>query len=155
MTIEINDLEAAHAALVEIAKVERAIENAYQPIASSLMVDGKNGVEKYVKERKDALKAYIEAHGNEPVTDGETGVRARLEARKSPATYDIETLLKTKDGSAALIEAGERGYVRIDDKMLSDFRKRSPGATWADAIWRSRMQTGQTSALYIDREAGK
>lgn len=153
MAIEINDLEEAHAALVEIAKVERAIENAYQPIASILMVDGKTGVEKYVKERRDALKAYIEEHGNESVTDGELGVRARIEPRKSPATYDIETLLKSKDGPSALIEAGERGYVRIDDKMLSDFRKRSPGATWADAIWESRMQAGQISALYIDREA--
>lgn len=151
MSIEINDLEAAHAALVEVAKVERAIESAYQPIASSLMVGGRNGVEKYVKERKDALKAYIEQHGG-PVTDGELGVKARVEARNAPATYDIETLLKTKDGPAALIEAGERGYVRIDDRMLQDFRKRSPGASWADAIFRSRMQTGQTSALYIDRD---
>jgi len=152
VSIEINDLEAAHAALVEVAKVERAIESAYQPIASSLMVDGRNGVEKYVKERKDALKAYIEQHGG-PVTDGELGVKARIEARNTPAIYDISTLLKTKDGPEALIEAGERGYVRIDDRMLQDFRKRSPGASWADAIFRSRMQTGQTSALYIEGEA--
>lgn len=148
--MEINDLEQAHAALVEIEKVERAIDRAYQPIASSLMVDGRNGVEKYIKERKDALKAYMEANGG-PVTDGELGVKARLETRNTAATYDIETLLKTKDGSSALIEAGERGYVRIDDKMLLDFRKRSPGASWADAIYRARMQTGQTTAIYIDR----
>ena len=148
--MEINDLEAAHAALVDIEKVERALDNAYQMIASSLMLNGRNGVERYIKERKDALKAFMENNGG-PVTDGELGVKARLEPRNMPATYDIATLLKTKGGLEALREAGEGGYVRIDDKMLNDFRKRSPGASWADAIYRARMQTGQTTAIYIDR----
>ena len=148
--MEIDDLEQAHAALVEIEKVERALDNAYQMIASSLMLNGRNGVEKYIKERKDALKVYMDANGG-PVTDGELGVTARLEPRNMPATYDIATLLQTKDGLDALREAGEGGYVRIDDKRLTDFRKRTPGASWADAIFRARMPIGQTTAIYIDR----
>ena len=148
--MEINDLEQAHAALVEIEKVERALDRAYQPVADSLELADRKAVDNYIKTRREALKAYMQEHGG-PVTDGELGVKARLETRNTAATYDIETLLKTKDGSSALIEAGERGYVRIDDKMLLDFRKRSPGASWADAIYRARMQTGQTTAIYIDR----
>lgn len=151
MPIEIDDRGEARRVLSDYEMTERAIDQAFQPIASSLIVGGRKGVEKIQAERKDALKKWSADHGNEPVEDGELDVRTRMEESKAAATYDIETLLKTKDGEAHLLEAARRGYVRIDDTMLKDFRKRTPGATWADAIWMSRMQFGGTPRFYIDR----
>lgn len=150
MTIEINDRAEARRVLSDYELTERAIDLAYQAIASSLLVDGRNGVQKLQDERKAALKAFIEANGNEAVEDGELAVRARLNPRSTTPLYDMISCANTEAGAQAILEAARAGFVRVDHKMLTDFRKRA-GAGWGDIIDRYRMPAGATGAIYIDR----
>ena len=114
MTIEIDDRAAARDMLATYEMVERAIDNAYQPIASSLLVDGRKGVERLQSDRKDALKAFIQAHDNEAIEDAEFGVTAKITVRSTTPTYDLITCANTEAGAAALIEAARAGLLRVD-----------------------------------------
>ena len=151
MTIEIDDRAEARLVLWDYEMTERAIDNAYQPIASSLMVDGRKGVEKLQGDRKDALKAFVQAHDNEAIEDGELGVTAKITVRSTTPQYDLITCANTESGAAALLEAAKAGLLRVDHKMLTDFRKRSGGASWADTIERYAMPAGATPAIHIER----
>lgn len=151
MTIEINDRGDARRVLSDYELTERAIDRAYQPIASSLMVDGRNGVVKLQDARKAAIKGFIEQNDNEAIEDGELEVTARLSVRATTPQYDLITCANTTEGQYALLEAARAGLLRVDHKMLTDFRKRSGGASWADTLARYSMPAGATSAIYIDR----
>jgi hypothetical protein len=151
LTIEIEDRGEARRVLSDYEMTERAIDQAYQPIASSLMVDGRKGVEKLQGERKDALKAFITDNGNEAVEDGELDVTAKITVRSTTPAYDLVTCSQTEQGAAALLEAARAGLIRVDHKMLTDFRKRSGGASWADTLERFAMPAGATTAIHIDR----
>lgn len=151
LTIEINDRGEARKVLLDYELTERAIDQAFQPIASSLMVDGRKGVEKLQGERKDALKGFIEGNGNEAVEDAEMEVTARISPRSTTPQYDLRTCAETEQGAAAIIEAARLGWLKLDHKMITDFRKRTPGASFADILVRFQMPAGVTTALYIDR----
>ena len=151
MTIEINDRGEARKVLLDYELTERAIDQAFLPIAASLMVDGRKGVEKLQGERKDALKGFIEGNGNEAVEDAEMEVTARISPRSTTPQYDLRTCAETEHGAAAIIEAARLGWLKLDHKMITDFRKRTPGASFADILDRFKMPAGVTTALYIDR----
>lgn len=149
VTTDTKDTEAiAHERLVRVAKTEQAIERAYQPIADSLMVSGKKGVEEFLKHQKDAIKAFLNESSEPFIHDGELGWTAKLQARQGTPTYDLVTCANTEAGPEAIIEAARAGMLRIDHSMLRDFRKES-GAGWADVINRFQMPGTGTIALLI------
>lgn len=152
MTTDIQIDEAvALDKLTQVAKAEQAIERAFQPIADSLMVSGKKGVEQYIQSLKDDIKGFL-MDATEPfLFDGELQWGAKLQHRAGQATYDLVTAAQTTTGPDAIIEAAKAGYLRVDDKMLSRFRKES-GATWADELWRYRMPGTGSIALLIGPE---
>ena len=156
LTIEINDRGEARKVLLDYELTERAIDQAFLPIAASLtkagrIVDGRKGVERLQGERKDALKGFIEGNGNEAVEDAEMEVTARISPRSTTPQYDLRTCAETEQGAAAIIEAARLGWLKLDHKMITDFRKRTPGASFADILDRFKMPAGVTTALYIDR----
>ena len=155
MTIEINDLIAAHDLVVELARVEGALNSAYEMLQDTLGLRSKTAVDDWIKERKDALRDYITAHGNEAINAGEIGVSAVLRTRGSGAKYDLETLMKTAAGPAALKEAAEKGYVSVNDKLLKTYRQSTPGSSWADALWNARSEHGRSTWVQLDWEAKK
>lgn len=149
MTTDITTSEAvALDKLAQVAKTEKAIERAFQPIADSLMVSGKKGVEDYIKSLKDDIKAFLNESTEPALYDGELQWTAKLQPRAGTPTYDLVTCAQTDAGPAAIIEAAKAGMLRCDDKMLSRFRK-DAGAPWADTIERYKMPGTGTVALLI------
>lgn len=151
MTIEIDDLEAAHDALVEIARVERGLEAARNMAADSLGFENGAELDNYIDERKKALRKYMEDHGDEPIKDGELGVKAVIRGRSAGAKYDIETLMKTRTGPEAVRQAAEHGMVTINDAQLKAYRKGADSG-WADALWQSRMEHGKITWVQLEWE---
>jgi len=151
LAIEINDRGEARRVLSDLEITERAIDQAFQPIASSLMVDGRKGVEKLQSERKDALKTFITDNGNEAIEDGELDVTAKITVRATTPAYDLITCSQTEQGAAAILEAARAGWLKLDHKMLTDFRKRTVGASFADILNRYAMPAGATTAIHIER----
>ena len=151
MTIEIDDLEAAHAALVEIAKAERGLEAARNMAAESLGLENGAALDDDLEERKTALRKYMEDHGDEQIRDGEMGVKAVIRGRSAGAKYDIETLMKTRTGPEAVRQAAEHGMVTINDAQLKAYRKGADSG-WADELWRSRMEHGRITWVQLEWE---
>ena len=153
MTIEVNDLIAAHDLVVELARVEGALNSAYEMLQDTLGLRSKSAVDDWIRERKDALRDYITEHGNEAINAGEIGVSAVLRTRGASAKYDLETLMKTAAGPAAIQEAAEKGYLSVNDKQLKAYRTANVGSSWADALWRARDEHGQITYVQLQWEA--
>lgn len=152
MTTELRaDEQIALEKLNQVARVERAIDRAYEDIATSLVVDGRKGVEKYVQALKDSIKEYLSDAPEPFIYDGELQWIARLQHRAGPATYDLVTCANTGEGAQSILEAAKAGMLRVDDKMLVRFRKEA-GAHWADVIERYRMAGTGSVALLIGPE---
>jgi len=136
-------------ALVEIEKIERALDGAYQVIADSLGLEDRKAVENRIKHlREKVIKPYLEQHGGS-IKDGELGVSASIRPR-SNVTYDLVTVAQTDKGPAALVEAARAGMLRMDNTSLERFRG-GAGATWANLLFRFR-QVGSTANLIIERK---
>lgn len=83
--------------------------------------------------------------------DAERGITARIQERKGTPTYDLVRLVESTEGCEALVSAAGAGMVRIDNTMLSRFRK-DAGASWADAIARVEMPGTGTQALVVTND---
>lgn len=140
--------------LLQLERIERAIDRAYQPVLDSLDLRDRKGLENEIKRLRDGIKAELEAEherGNdEGLHDGELEVAAKLQFRGGSPTYDCVTLADASPD--ALIEAAKAGMVRVDHTALERFRKNG-GATWADTIWRAQMPGTGSVALLIERGA--
>lgn len=143
--------EQARAALLEIEKIERAIDRAFQPIADSLDLRDRAAVEKHIKHlRDDIVKPYLLDNGG-ALEEAELGTKARIQPTYNSPTYDLVTAASQETGPADLADAAKAGMLRLDNGMLEKFRG-SAGASWADRLFRFRIPGGlKSNNLYIDR----
>lgn len=150
MTTEVDkeiSEEAAHRALTERVKIERALNRAYQEIADSLGLKDRAAVQKHLDDLNDTIKRYLIDNGGQ-LHDGEFDVTARVQVR-SNISYDLPTAAQTEQGPAALAEAARAGLLKLDNKGLEKFRGSSgtSSAAWADHLWKFRNAHGATYAL--------
>lgn len=155
MTIEIDDLIAAHDLVVQLARVEGALNSTYEMLQDTLGLKSKSAVDDWIKAGKDALRDYIEAHDGGAINAGEIGVSAVLRGRSAAAKYDLETLMKTAAGPAAIQAAAEHGHLSVNDKLLKAYRQSTPGSSWADALWNARSEHGRYTYVQLEWEAKK
>jgi hypothetical protein len=142
------DEAAATEALVELEKVERALDGAYQVIADSLGLKDRKAVDAHIKNLRDkVIKPYLEQNGGS-IADGELGVSARIQPRAN-YSYDLVTLVESEEGQKALVEAATHGWLKLDNTGLERFRGKA-GATWADKLFAFR-QVGNTPNLIVER----
>lgn len=150
MTTEVPVIEAiVRDKLSQVAKVERAIDRAFLPIADSIQVNGgRKGVEDFLKKLKQDIKDYLEDGTENAIYDGELNVEARLQTRSGTPQYDLVTLSQREGAGEVLIEAARAGVLRADDKALQRFIDNA-GASWAETINRMKMPGKGTVALLI------
>src|SRR5437867_8692812 len=140
--------------LGELARVERAIDRAYDPICESLDLPDRGAVDKFVErlrqEVKEQLLAQHEA-GKPPVAQ-EGELEATVQFRKT-TTYDLPRLVESAEGKTALVAAASGGVLHVAHGALTEFR-RANVAAWAEMLWseKYRIETpGGTAALMLRR----
>lgn len=136
--IEAQDARAT-ASMLDLAYSIAELNEALKPL--------EDAKKKYVEQLKQAmlLSDLTELH------DAERGITARIQDRKGTPTYDLVRLVDSPDGCEALVAAAGAGMVRIDNTMLTRFRK-DAGAAWADAIERVSMPGTGTQALVVSSD---
>lgn len=103
------------------------------------------------KRAVDELKQLMLLSDTNELPVPEFGITARIQDRKGTPTYDLVRLVESTEGCEALVSAAGAGMVRIDNTMLSRFRK-DAGASWADAIARVEMPGTSTQALVVTND---
>jgi hypothetical protein len=98
------------------------------------------------------LKQWLQLEGRTELIDGETGVRAYLQAKRAHV-YDLPSLV-THDSKAGeyLAEAARAGVLVVNHSALEAFIKNTGGSAWAAALMRYHDEAGSNEALYVERK---
>jgi hypothetical protein len=129
-------------ALGRLARIERAIDQAYEPICQSLDVKDRAAVDRVVDLLREEVKGYLY---DQHLSTGETVMRdraldfeARLQFRKT-TTYNLPALVETAEGKVALATAATAGMLRVTHGALAEFRQ-SNIAAWAELMWNEKYR---------------
>jgi hypothetical protein len=141
--------------LAQLARVERAIDQAYEPICHSLEVHDRAAVDRVVELLRDEVKGYLVEQyvaGNAgALRDRALDFEARVQFRRT-TSYDLPALVETAEGKVALASAASAGMLRVTHGALAEFRQ-SHVAAWAELIWNEkyRVETPNGAAALILR----
>jgi hypothetical protein len=141
--------------LAQLARIERAIDQAYEPICHSLEVRDRAAVDRVVERLREEVKADLLEHharnGMASVRDGALDFEATLQFRKT-TTYNLPALVETNEGQVALSAAATAGMLRVTHGALAEFRQ-SNLVAWAELLWneKHRIETPNGAAALMLR----
>ena len=128
--------------LARLARIERAMDKAYEPICHSLEVRDRAAVEKVVELLREEVKGYLIdqylAGESGVMRDRELDFEARVNFRKT-TTYNLAALVETTEGQVALGAAATAGMLRVTHGALTEFRQ-SHVAAWAELLWNEKYR---------------
>lgn len=142
-------------ALIQIERIERALDNAYALIADSLdiaagksKVEKRAAVEKRIADKRALVKQYMELNDEREIPDGELGSVAQMSPRNGQPTYNISRASEFTKVAACSVP----GLVKVDSGILKKMAK-NEGEGWIEELQKLEMPGGVTYALHIERGA--